>query len=183
MRKHLFDLAAAKYVSDTLAADQSWYPNDSKPVGTAFLAMHEGERIYHQLSEKCRRVVPEGFHATWSPEGTEFAYAFGTLGLSGIAIFNLESMKTRLLTVPGKDANCSPDGEYISYVRDRRVLPLSHLTTSREGRYQGGEEIWIVMVEGSRIEELDEKRQVSKDITEATKAFWLVEDSDFCYQG
>ncbi len=148
-RKRLFDLSAAKYVSDVLDAGLSWHPRGQKPQGNIFGGMHEAERIYHHLAAKGRRIVSEGFHATWSPDGTELAYSYGTVGYSGIAILNFKSQKIRLLTTTGKDPEWSPNGEYIAYVRDRDILPLGYLIAGHEGGHRIDEEVWVVTANGS----------------------------------
>jgi serine/threonine protein kinase/Flp pilus assembly protein TadD len=143
--------SAAKYVSDTLDAGLSWYPPESKPEGAAFLAMHESDEIYHQLAKKARRVVPEGFQATWSADGTELAYSRGIHGFSGIEILNLESGKTRLLTVPGFDPEWSPDGKYIAFVRARKPLLLADVTTEYGAKVapHAQREAWIIKADGT----------------------------------
>ena len=97
------------------------------------------------------RLVPEGFHPTWSPDGAELAYSRGVLGASGIEIRNLATGKTRLLAMPGKDPAWSPDGRYIAYVRDRQVLPITDLATEHQGDHRPfeQEEIWIIRVDGT----------------------------------
>ncbi len=145
------DLSAAKYVSDSLDAGLSWHPPETRPEGAAFLAMHESDEIYEQLAKKAKRVVPEGFHATWSPDGTELAYSRGIHGFSGIEIINLESGKTRLLTVPGFDQAWSPDGQYIAFVRARKPLLLADITTEygAEAVPHEQREVWIIKSDGT----------------------------------
>lgn len=151
MTKWQLDQSAAKYVSDTLDAGLLWYPPERRPEGAAFLAMHESAEIYEQLAKKARRVVPEGFHATWSPDGTELAYSCGILGFAGIEIVNLESGKTRLLTVAGHDPAWSPDGRHIAFTRHRQSLLLAELTTERAAKDPslGEREVWIIKSEGT----------------------------------
>jgi serine/threonine protein kinase/Flp pilus assembly protein TadD len=151
MSKRDLDLTAEKYVSDTLDAGLSWYPTQLKPEGAAFLAMHESAEVYHQLAKKAKRVVPEGFHATWSPDGTELAYSRGVLGYSGIEILNLESGKTRLLAVPGHDQAWSPDGQYIVFNRHRQILFLTDFVAERAANFTPLEqrEIWITKADGT----------------------------------
>jgi tetratricopeptide (TPR) repeat protein len=151
MSKRRFDSLAARYVADTLDAGLSWYPTESKPEGATFMAMHESVEIYHQLAEKAKRVVPEGFHATWSPDGTELAYSRGTVGFACIEIINLKDEKTRLLTVPGFDPAWSPDGCYIAFNRDRQILLLTELTAERDSENPSFQEreIWIIKADGS----------------------------------
>jgi serine/threonine protein kinase/tetratricopeptide (TPR) repeat protein len=147
-----FNLSAARHVFDSLSAGRAWHPRESVPQGTAFDAMHQATEEYRQLAAISRRVVPEGFHPSWSPDGTQLAYSRGVLGASGIEILDLQTGKTRLLTIPGKDPAWSPDGHSIAYVRDRQVLSLTDLTTGREGAHRpyDQEEVWIARVDGAQ---------------------------------
>ena len=151
MKKWRLDRSAEKYVSDTLDAGLLWYPPERRPEGAAFLAMHESAEIYEQLAKKAKRVVPEGFHATWSPDGTELAYSCGILGFSGIEIVNLDSGKTRLLTVPGQDPAWSPDGHHIAFTRHRQTLLVTDITTERAAKDPslGKREVWIIKSDGT----------------------------------
>ncbi len=152
MEKWRFSETAAKYVSDMLDAGLSWYPSESKPQGVAFLAMHESAEICQQLAKKAKRMVSEGFRPTWSPDGTELAYSSGIHGFTGIEILNLESGKTRLLTVPGHDPAWSPDGKYIAFIRVRQRLLLADVTAKRGPKDLPYEqrEVWLIKSEGTR---------------------------------
>lgn len=145
-----FDSLAAKYVSDSLWSRGTWHPQDRPPVGKVFESMHGAARQYHQLAERARRVVPEGFHPSFSPDGTQLAYSRGVLGASGIEILDLGTGKTRLLTVPGKDPAWSPDGQHILYVRDRQFLSMQDLTSLEQEKPQRWkqEEVWIIRADG-----------------------------------
>jgi len=151
MGKVYFYLSAAKYVSDTLDAGLSWYPQQHKPKGSTFLAMHESAEIYYQLAKKAKRVVPEGFHASWSPDGSKLVYSRGIHGFSGIEILNLKNGKTNLLTVPGFDPEWSHDGQYIAFVRSRKPLLLADITTEygAEIAPQEQREVWIIKTDGT----------------------------------
>ena len=151
MNRIRLDCLAAKYVFDSLWSGRSWYPEDRPPMGAAFAGMHEAARQYGQLAGRARRVVAEGFHPSFSPDGTQLAYSRGVLGASGIEILNLGSGKTRLLTVPGKDPAWSPDGQHILYVRDRQFLSMQDLTLPGEGMHQAWEqeEVWIIKADGT----------------------------------
>lgn len=146
-----FDSLAAKYVSDSLWSRGSWHPQDKPPMGKAFEGMHAAARQYHHLAERAKRVVAEGFHPSFSPDGAQLAYSRGVLGASGIEIFDLGTGKTRLLTVPGKDPAWSPDGQYILYVRDRQFLSMQDLTSPGGEKPQAWEpeEVWIIRADGT----------------------------------
>jgi serine/threonine protein kinase/tetratricopeptide (TPR) repeat protein len=142
---------AAKHVSDSLWSGKSWYAQEGPPLGKAFDSMHEAARQYSQLAKRARRVVAEGFHPSFSPDGAQLAYSRGVLGASGIEIVHLGTDKTRLLTVPGKDPAWSPDGQYILYVRDRQFLSMQDLTLPGQSRHQSWkqEEVWIIRADGT----------------------------------
>lgn len=152
MNQMHFDCLAAKYVSDSLWSRGSWYRQDKPPLGAAFESMHKTARQYNQLAERARRVVAEGFHPSFSPDGTQLAYSRGVLGASGIEVLHLGTGKTRLLTVPGKDPAWSPDGQYILYVRDRQFLSMQDLTWPGQKRHQSWkqEEVWIIRADGTK---------------------------------
>ncbi len=145
-----FDSLAAKYVSDSLWSSRSWYPQDKPPLGTAFESMREAARQHNQLAKRAKRVVPEGFHPSFSPDGTQLAYSRGVLGASGIEILHLDTGETRLLTVPGKDPAWSPDGQHILYVRDRQFLSLQDLALPGQEKPQQWEqeEVWMIRADG-----------------------------------
>ncbi|MHC4508643.1 MAG: protein kinase domain-containing protein [Planctomycetota bacterium] len=151
LEERRFNASAAKYVSDTLDAGLPWHPSQSTPDGLAFLVMRESTEIYQQLAKKARRVVPEGFCPTWSPDGTELAYSSGVWGFSGIEILNLASGKTHLLTVPGDDPAWSPDGRFIAFTRTRKPLLLADVAAKHEveGIPIEQREVWLIRADGS----------------------------------
>ena len=146
-------LRSMKHVFDTLAAGGRWHPPDSQPEGPAFFYMLEAEEMYRGLCAKARRLIIDCFSASWSPDGTKVAFAQGLPGYSGVAVYDLVTKETDLLTVPGKDPTWSPDGRHIAFVRDAQALRPSELTTGRtRGRTQGyllGEEVWVMEADGS----------------------------------
>jgi serine/threonine protein kinase len=151
MNRSRLECSAAKYVFDSLWAGRSWHSPGIRPEGSAFRAMHRATAEYHQLAGRGRRIVPEGFHPSFSPDGSELAYSRGVLGASGIEIVNLQSGERRLLIVPGKDPAWSADGRYIVYVRDRQVMSLDSLTGKQQGAHPpfGQEEIWMTRADGT----------------------------------
>ena len=151
MGRTRFDASAAKYVTDTLDAGLSWHPAQSVPDGPAFLAMQESAEVYQQLAKKARRVVPDGFCPTWSPDGTELAYSSGMLGFSGIEVLHLASGKTHLLTVPGLNPAWSPDGRFIAFTRTRKPLLLADVAAKHEKEDPAYEqrEVWLIKADGS----------------------------------
>jgi len=146
-----FASVALRYVTDTLNAGLLWHPTGQRPEGAAFLMMHDATRMYEQLSKKARRVVAEGFHPDWSPDGTELVYSRGFLGRAGIEIMDLQSKKARLLTVPGFNPAWSPDGQYIAYTRGKGKLLITELLSDRSSdpSYFGDREIWVIKADGS----------------------------------
>jgi len=138
-------------VCEGLKNGQSWHQPDRLPEGTAFRAMLEAEESYQRLAAGARPLM-EGFSPNWSPDGTKLAFSLGIRGNSGIAVYDLKSRETELLTVPGRDPCWSPDGRHIAFVRDCQVLRLSELTTAQRERRSTfrdrAGEVWIMNADG-----------------------------------
>jgi tetratricopeptide (TPR) repeat protein len=125
-KEEFFDWCT-RHVFDMLAAGLSWYPSDSMPTGKAFLALCLADESYRHLSKNARRLIPQGSHPSFSPDGTKLAYALGIHKSTGIAVYDIASGQSKLLAVPGKDPAWSPEGDFIAYTRNRETLPFSVL--------------------------------------------------------
>ncbi len=154
---NIFTSSSIMDVFDVLKAGRSWHQPDRVPEGIAFQAMLEAEQSYHRLADKARPLM-EGFAPNWSPDDTKLAFSLGIRGNSGIALYDLKSRKTELLTAPGRDPSWSPDGRHIAFVRDCQVLRLSELTTAereRRSTFRDREgEIWIMDADGTEARRL-----------------------------
>jgi Tol biopolymer transport system component len=142
----------ARFVFDNLHASRPWHPADPEPVGPAFLAMLEAEEVFRAVSAKARRLTTDGFSAHWSADGKKLAFSLGFIGYSGVAIYDPATRETELLIVPGKDPIWSPDGQYIAFVRDCRVLRIPELVTAeRKNQHRPtiDEEVWIMKADGT----------------------------------
>jgi serine/threonine protein kinase len=178
-------LRSMKHVFDTLAAGGLWHPLDSKPEGPAFFYMLEAEEMYSGLCAKARRLITNCFSPCWSPDGTKVVYAQGYPGYSGVAVYDLKSQETNLLTVPGKDPSWSPDGRHIAFVRDAPALRLSELTTGRtRGRTQGyklGEEVWVMKANGSAPRRLARGARCPSWSADAKRVYYRVNYDPMLY--
>ena len=155
-----FGFLTAKYVSDALSRNQTFPSSVEQTECLAFWAIREAAEYHGRLSHRARRIVAEGFSPSWSADGTKIAYSQGVYGASAVAILNLKTRETELLTVPGKDPVWSPNGKYIAYVRDRHSLSfdvVSESTETMEKWRKSGHvgtksvEIWIIDVSSHNI--------------------------------
>jgi hypothetical protein len=124
-------LRAMKHVFDTVERGGQWHPPGRGPEGPAFFYMHETEQMVRELRPKARRLITRGFAPSFAPDGTKVAFAQGLPGYSGVAVYDLRSGETTLLTAPGKDPVFSPDGGTIAFVRDAPAMRLAEMTTDR----------------------------------------------------
>ncbi|MFC1763828.1 protein kinase [Planctomycetota bacterium] len=153
-----------KYVYDRKKAGQLWHPQNSQPLGYAYHDMLEAEEIFDRLAAKAKPLLPNGFTPDWSPDGTKVVFSLGIRGCSGIAVYDTESRETKLLIVPGKNPKWSPDGQTIAFVRDRRVLSLSDLTTPEREHQPDNrilKEIWSIGADGTGARRLTKGYQPS----------------------
>lgn len=147
---------ATQHVYDTLAAGRSWYPSDQPPYGKPFLPLLLAHASYRHLAEKATRLIPQGGHPCFSPDGTKLAYALGIPRSTGVAVYDIHSGQSHLLTIPGQAPAWSPDGRTIAYTRNRQTLPFSVLfrQTSVKGMAETEnvalhEEVWVIRADGT----------------------------------
>jgi serine/threonine protein kinase/tetratricopeptide (TPR) repeat protein len=141
---------AAKYVFNTLAAGRTWHPLDTAPEGPAFRALTEAADYYQYLKKRARRFVRSGFVGSWSPDGSRLVYSTGTPGFSGLAILDLGTGERNLLAVPGTNPVWSPDGRYIAYKRQRKIMTSATLADpTRQPEAFDIEEICLIRADGT----------------------------------
>jgi serine/threonine protein kinase/tetratricopeptide (TPR) repeat protein len=156
-----FGYQVAQYTSDALSRNQA-YPSSVEQSGClALWAMREAAEYYQRLDLHAQRVISGGFSPSWSVDSTKIAYSHGVYGASAVAILDLKTGETELLTMPGKDPVWSPDGKYIAYIRDRHSLSLDVVSKPTEtverhrksGRIKSKpvEEIWVIEVSSHNI--------------------------------
>jgi len=147
----LFYLFSFKLAAESVAADRMWHGPHEPPRRAPYALMHDIEAYYRGLSARAKRLVPKGFHPTWSPDGARLAYSHGLLSASGVAVFDTETGRTELLTTSGRNPEWSPAGRYIAFERNRRIWPADSLAGLNIRTWQPDgwspthtEEVWIV---------------------------------------
>ncbi|MFC1653145.1 protein kinase, partial [Planctomycetota bacterium] len=146
----LFQMYSIKLVAESLAAGRAWHGPVKPPLTAPYCLMHTLDPVYRGLRARGKRLVPKGFHPSWSPDGTQLAYSHGLLSASGVAVLSLDTGRIELLTTSGKDPEWSPDGRYIAFERNRQIWPAESLSglSIRTWRPDGrrpthADEIWI----------------------------------------
>ncbi len=153
--KTLFDMQFAKLTYDMLASGITPYPSANPPVGPAYKDVYLAQQLFHEYSRHGRRVATQGFHPCWSPDGTKLLYAIGFATVNAVALLDLETGRTELLTIPGKDPEWSPDGQYVAFVRARTLLPPQRLAGLGVETFRSGygpvntsnDEVWVMNME------------------------------------
>jgi len=152
--KDWFCFLTRAYTSEALSLSQI-YPYSIEDCNCiALQAIQEAADYYKRLSTHAARIIAKGFSPSWSPDNTKIAYTKGALGASAVAILDVDTGTTELLTMPGKDPAWSPNGRYIAFVRDRQSLsidsfaePTDAMENDRiKGRpnYEPVQEIWMI---------------------------------------
>lgn len=148
-----FDDWCTCHVFDTLAADQSWYRSKDMPTGKAFLSLCLADASFRRLSGKATRLIRQGEHPCFSPDGTKLAYTVGVRKSTGIAVYDMDTGQSQLLVLPGKNPVWSPDGHNIAYTRNRQTLPFASLISQRAAKGASDwpdniREVWMVQSHG-----------------------------------
>jgi tetratricopeptide (TPR) repeat protein len=147
----LFYLFSSKLVAESVATNRLWHGPREPPRRMPYILMYEVDAYYRGLPAQAKRLVPKGFHPTWSPDGTRIAYSHGLFTASGVAVLDLRSGRTELLTTSGQYPEWSPDGRYIAFERNRRIWPADDLASLSIRTWQPGDrgptharEVWVV---------------------------------------
>jgi tetratricopeptide (TPR) repeat protein len=147
----LFYLFSFKLVAESVAADRMWHGPREPPHRAPYALMYKVDAYYRGLPAQAKRLVPKGFHPTWSPDGTRIAYSHGLLTASGVAVLDIKTGDVELLTTSGQYPEWSPDGRYIAFERNRRIWPTQSLAGLRIRTWRPGgrqpthaREVWIV---------------------------------------
>jgi tetratricopeptide (TPR) repeat protein len=159
----IFYLFSAKLVAQSVAANRSWHGLSKPPNRAPYAWMHDIDAYYRGLHARGQRLVPKGFHPTWSPDGRRLAYSHGLLTASGVAVLDVESGRTELLTTSGRNPEWSPDGRYIAFVRQRWIWSTENLAGLSIRTWRPGgrppthaREVWIANMETHEIQRLCE---------------------------
>jgi tetratricopeptide (TPR) repeat protein len=139
-----------KRVFDVLAAgDELDLP--AEPSSRARSQVREAESYYRSLAATARRVVPDGWRASFSPDNRSMVFSRGRPGSNGLELIDLESGRRRLLCVPGKDPMWSPSGEHIAFVREHQARVYASPGDGVPARQNQGAELWLVRPDGSGL--------------------------------
>jgi tetratricopeptide (TPR) repeat protein len=124
---YVFWALSFKLALDSLGTGCAWHGEVAPPPRKPFSFMYAADEFHVRLNSKAKRMIPRGFHPSWSPNGKKLVYTQGMLMGSALAVLELETGRTELLVAPGHSPEWSPDGRYIAFVKAQRLLPLSRL--------------------------------------------------------
>jgi serine/threonine protein kinase len=158
----LFHSQLQKLTFDLLVSGISPYPSADPPISAALWPVYVGKQLFDSFSHDGRRVVNQAFHPSWSPDGTKLVYSMGFALTNAVAMLDLQTGKTELLTLPGKDPEWSPDGKTIAFTRSRILLPPQRLTGLGIEIFYGSygpantsnDEVWIMDLENRSLERI-----------------------------
>jgi serine/threonine protein kinase/tetratricopeptide (TPR) repeat protein len=160
--KILFYAQSVKVTFDYLACGLSPCPSENPPQGAAYYGMYVGKREFEANSRDGHRVVAQGSHPSWSPDGTKLLYTMGFARTNAVAMLDLQTGRTEVLTIPGKDPEWSPDGRRIAFVRARTLLPPQRLASLGVETWRSGymptenDEVWIMEGESRTMRRIGE---------------------------
>jgi serine/threonine protein kinase/WD40 repeat protein len=164
--RDFFNFIAAGYTFWILARQQSWQTPPEQIRCAPFWAMREATEFYNQLSQHARCIIDEGFSPSWSLDGTKIAYSEGTHWASAIAIFNIKTGNTEIITAPGRDPQWSGDGKTIAFVRDRQSVAMGAITMAghvpmserrrTQGPLSGVNEVWTIDLASGKLRRVAE---------------------------
>jgi len=125
--RDIFHLYSIEFVTEALAAGRYWHGLVEPPRTAPYCLMYHIDPCYRELCARGKRLIPKGFHPSWSPDGTELAYSHGLLLASGVAVLSMDTGRVELLTTSGRNPQWSPDGHTIAFERNRRIWPADRL--------------------------------------------------------
>jgi tetratricopeptide (TPR) repeat protein len=164
----VFGLFSGKLVIESVVANRLWHGPRKPPNRAPYAFMYEVDAHCRNLHTQAKRLVAKGYDPAWSPDGRRLAYSHGVLSASGVAVLDVESGRTELLTTSGRYPAWSPDGRYIAFERVRRIWSAGSLATLSVRTWRGGSrtwrpygrqptharEVWIANMETHEIERL-----------------------------
>jgi TolB protein len=125
--------------SPAIDTNPTWSPKGSE---IAFTSDRDGGNLHIYLMDaegaNQRRVTFESSYddgAAWSPDGTEITYTSRRNGVFQIAVTNVASLETRVLTAGSRNESpaFSPDGRKIVFTSDRAGTKQLFMMDARDG--------------------------------------------------
>lgn len=159
----LFHSQLQKLTFDSLVSGMAPYPPAEPPIVSACGSIYIVKELFESLSRSGMRLVNQAFHPSWSPDGNKLAYSMGFALTNAVAMLDMQTGKSELLTLPGKDPEWSPDGKIIAFSRSGTFLPLQRLTGlgveifyMRYGPANtSNDEVWIMDMESRSLRRID----------------------------
>ena len=128
--KDFFNWAATEYFFQTRGWNRPPPPPPEEAGCGVFWRMREAAQYYDRLIGGSGRYLGPGSAPSWEPNGTRIAYMQGNYGITAIAVLDVKTGATELLTISGSNPAWSPDGRYVAFVRLRENLSLERVTST-----------------------------------------------------